>query len=257
MDYVDVQVSIDGASAEVNDAVRGRGPSTPPSPRCASSATRGSAGSRCPSSSPVRTSASSTSSSLAARFGAQLRLTRLRPSGRGVGELGRAAADGRSRTATCYHWLCDHPDTLTGDSFFHLSALGEPLDGLNLCGAGRVVCLVDPIGDVYACPFAIHEQFFAGSVRERAASPRCGATRRCSPRSVRRGAPARARRAAPGTRAVAGAWRRSSSRACRSTARTPTASTATATPGGPQAVRLASRPHRDHTRSAAAASAAT
>jgi len=55
---------------------------------------------------------------------------------------------------------------LTGDSFFHLSALGEPLPGLNLCGAGRVVCLIDPIGDVYACPFVLHEQFKAGSVRD-------------------------------------------------------------------------------------------
>ena len=55
---------------------------------------------------------------------------------------------------------------LTGDSFFHLSAYGEPLPGLNLCGAGRVVCLIDPVGDVYACPFAIHESFLAGNVRD-------------------------------------------------------------------------------------------
>jgi mycofactocin biosynthetic radical S-adenosylmethionine protein MftC len=55
---------------------------------------------------------------------------------------------------------------LTGDSFFHLNALGEPLPGLNLCGAGRVVCLIDPVGDVYACPFVIHEQFRAGNVRD-------------------------------------------------------------------------------------------
>jgi radical SAM protein with 4Fe4S-binding SPASM domain len=55
---------------------------------------------------------------------------------------------------------------LTGDSFFHLSALGESLPGLNLCGAGRVVCLIDPVGDVYACPFVIHDQFRAGNVRD-------------------------------------------------------------------------------------------
>jgi radical SAM protein with 4Fe4S-binding SPASM domain len=36
---------------------------------------------------------------------------------------------------------------------------------LNLCGAGRVVCLIDPVGDVYACPFAIHDRFRAGNVR--------------------------------------------------------------------------------------------
>jgi mycofactocin radical SAM maturase len=64
-----------------------------------------------------------------------------------------------------YDWLLAHADrVLTGDSFFHLSAFGEALPGLNLCGAGRVVCLIDPIGDVYACPFAIHEQFRAGNL---------------------------------------------------------------------------------------------
>jgi [mycofactocin precursor peptide]-tyrosine decarboxylase / 3-amino-5-[(4-hydroxyphenyl)methyl]-4,4-dimethylpyrrolidin-2-one synthase len=56
-------------------------------------------------------------------------------------------------------------DVLTGDSFFHLGAYGDPLPGLNLCGAGRVVCLIDPVGDVYACPFAIHDTFLAGNVR--------------------------------------------------------------------------------------------
>jgi radical SAM protein with 4Fe4S-binding SPASM domain len=29
-----------------------------------------------------------------------------------------------------------------------------------------MVCLVDPIGDVYACPFMIHPQFRAGNVRQ-------------------------------------------------------------------------------------------
>ena len=35
-----------------------------------------------------------------------------------------------------------------------------------MCGAGRVVCLIDPIGDVYACPFVIHDEFRAGNVRD-------------------------------------------------------------------------------------------
>src|SRR5207344_2079727 len=65
-----------------------------------------------------------------------------------------------------YNWLLAKGETvLTGDSFFHLNALGEPLAGLNMCGAGRVVCLIDPIGDVYACPFAIHDAFRAGNIR--------------------------------------------------------------------------------------------
>ncbi len=44
-----------------------------------------------------------------------------------------------------YDWLLGHgDDVLTGDSFFHLAGHGETLPGLNLCGAGRVVCLIDP-----------------------------------------------------------------------------------------------------------------
>ena len=64
-------------------------------------------------------------------------------------------------------WLVAKGDrVLTGDSFFHLAGLGAPgaLAGLNMCGAGRVVCLIDPVGDVYACPFAIHDRFLAGNV---------------------------------------------------------------------------------------------
>ena len=29
-----------------------------------------------------------------------------------------------------------------------------------------MVCLIDPIGDVYACPFVIHDEFRAGNVRD-------------------------------------------------------------------------------------------
>jgi mycofactocin radical SAM maturase len=101
---------------------------------------------------------------MADSYGAQLRLTRFRPSGRGAETWG-ALHPTADQQRMLYHWLRDHPDVLTGDSFFHLSALGEPLEGLNLCGAGRVVCLIDPVGDVYACPFVIDREFLAGNVR--------------------------------------------------------------------------------------------
>ncbi|HRE03921.1 MAG TPA: mycofactocin radical SAM maturase, partial [Ilumatobacteraceae bacterium] len=104
---------------------------------------------------------------LADRFGAQLRVTRLRPSGRGA-DAWHDLHPTNAQQREIYEWLLAHGDNvLTGDSFFHLNALGEePLPGLNMCGAGRVVCLIDPIGDVYACPFVIHDQFKAGSVRD-------------------------------------------------------------------------------------------
>ena len=101
---------------------------------------------------------------IADRFDAQLRITRLRPSGRAVDvwdELHPTA----DQQHELYHWLLAHGEhVLTGDSFFHLAGYGESLPGLNLCGAGRVVCLIDPVGDVYACPFAIHDNFLAGNV---------------------------------------------------------------------------------------------
>src|SRR6188472_4073400 len=103
---------------------------------------------------------------LAASYGAQLRFTRLRPSGRGA-DSWHDLHPTNDQQRQIYRWLLSHGESvLTGDSFFHLNALGEPLPGLNMCGAGRVVCLIDPIGDVYACPFVIHDEFKAGSVRD-------------------------------------------------------------------------------------------
>ena len=103
---------------------------------------------------------------IAERYEAQLRITRLRPSGRGADVWDELhVTDAQQREL--YDWLVAHGENvLTGDSFFHLAAFGDALPGLNLCGAGRVVCLVDPVGDVYACPFAIHENFLAGNVRD-------------------------------------------------------------------------------------------
>jgi len=166
-DYVDVQISLDGATAEVNDAVRGPG-----SHATAMRAMQNlfDAGFRGFKLSVVMTRQNIPQlddfKAIADRFGAQLRLTRLRPSGRGADvwhDLHPTAAQQRE----LYDWLVARGEqVLTGDSFFHLSAYGSALPGLNLCGAGRVVCLIDPVGDVYACPFAIHSEFLAGNVRE-------------------------------------------------------------------------------------------
>jgi mycofactocin radical SAM maturase len=165
-DYVDVQVSLDGATAPVNDAVRGAGSYATAITAMGRLADAGFVGFKL---SVVVTRQNigqlDAFKELADRHGAQLRLTRLRPSGRGADvwdELHPTAGQQR----VLYDWLVSHgEDVLTGDSFFHLAGYGDPLPGLNLCGAGRVVCLVDPVGDVYACPFAIHDQFLAGNVR--------------------------------------------------------------------------------------------
>ena len=165
-DYVDVQISIDGADAATNDAVRGAG-SYDAARRAMDNLAAAAFG-------PFKISVVCTRhnipqldrfEALAAHYGAQLRLTRLRPSGRGADTWAELHPTDQQQREL-YRWLLARPGVLTGDSFFHLSALGEPLPGLNLCGAGRVVCLIDPVGDVYACPFVLHDEFRAGSVRE-------------------------------------------------------------------------------------------
>lgn len=164
-DYVDVQISLDGATAEVNDYVRG--------PGSYDTALRALQNLQDAGFTDAKISVVCTRQNigqldefkaLADRFGATLRLTRLRPSGRGADvwdELHPLAEQQRE----LYDWLmANGENVLTGDSFFHLAAFGESLPGLNLCGAGRVVCLIDPVGDVYACPFAIHDEFLAGNL---------------------------------------------------------------------------------------------
>lgn len=164
-DYVDVQISIDGADAETNDHVRGAGSFATAVRAMEHLQAAGFEGFKI---SVVMTRHNIPQvdefKAMADHYGAQLRLTRFRPSGRGA-DSWEALHPSDQQQRELYHWLMDHPDVLTGDSFFHLSALGEALPGLNLCGAGRVVCLIDPVGDVYACPFVLHDEFLAGSVR--------------------------------------------------------------------------------------------
>ena len=167
MNYVDVQVSLDGVEAVTNDAVRGHGSYARARAAMDHLAAAG-FGQFKISVVVTRHNADQLDAlkALADSYGAQLRITRLRPSGRGA-DSWHELHPTHDQQRTIYRWLLDHgDDVLTGDSFFHLNALGPPLPGLNLCGAGRVVCLIDPVGDVYACPFVIHEQFRAGSVRE-------------------------------------------------------------------------------------------
>jgi mycofactocin biosynthetic radical S-adenosylmethionine protein MftC len=164
-DYVDVQISLDGATAEVNDYVRGPG-----SYDMAIKALTNlrDAAFKDAKISVVVTRQNVTQldqfKALADEYGATLRLTRLRPSGRGA-DVWDELHPLPEQQRVLYDWLLANGDNvLTGDSFFHLAAFGEALPGLNLCGAGRVVCLIDPVGAVYACPFAIHDNFYAGSI---------------------------------------------------------------------------------------------
>jgi mycofactocin radical SAM maturase len=166
IDYLDIQISIDGADGATSDRVRGAG-SYDQARRAMDHLRAAQFGQFKISVVMTRESVDQLDEleALAKGYGAQLRLTRLRPSGRGV-QAWQELHPTREQNRRLYQWLLARPKVLTGDSFFHLSALGDPLEGLNLCGAGRVVCLIDPVGEVYACPFVIHEEFRAGNVRD-------------------------------------------------------------------------------------------
>ncbi len=164
-DYLDVQISIDGATADTSDPIRGAG-----SYGRARQAMERLAKHRFPFK--INTTVTRHNYpqidelyALSQRYGAELRLTRLRPTGRG-GAVWQDLRPTHEQNRGLYEWLLNHRDVLTGDSFFHLSAYGQPMDGLNLCGAGRIVCCVDPVGEVYACPFMLAPEFSGGNVRQ-------------------------------------------------------------------------------------------
>lgn len=167
MDYLDIQISLDGADAATNDAVRGEG-SFDTAIAAMDALAAANFGQFKISVVITRHNISQLDEfeALAAKYNAELRLTRLRPAGRGA-DTWHELHPLQEQQVELYHWLLARPNVLTGDSFFHLNALGdENLPGLNLCGAGRVVCLIDPVGDVYACPFVLHDEFKAGNVRD-------------------------------------------------------------------------------------------
>lgn len=164
-DYLDVQISLDGATPETNDPIRGNGSYVRARRAMERLAAHGF---------DFKINATVTRQNfhelddlyaMAQHYGAHLRLTRLRPTGRGR-DVWEGMRPTHAQNRQLYDWLLAHRDVLTGDSFFHLSAYGQPVEGLNMCGAGRIVCCVDPVGEVYACPFMLDTAFSAGNVRQ-------------------------------------------------------------------------------------------
>ena len=125
-DYVDIQISLDGATAEVNDHVRGPGSYATAITAMENLQAAGMSNFKI-SVVVTRQNVSQLDDfkAIADRYGAQLRITRLRPSGRGADvwdELHPTAEQQRE----LYDWLVKGGENiLTGDSFFHLSAFGE------------------------------------------------------------------------------------------------------------------------------------
>ncbi len=64
-------------------------------------------------------------------------------------------------------WLGNDPTILTGDSFFSISQDGRRRLGLDMCGACKMTCCIDPSGSVFPCAFMQDMQFCGGNLREK------------------------------------------------------------------------------------------
>jgi len=162
-----VQVSLDGATPEVNDSLRGPG-SYAGALRALSLLQRQPIDELWLNFVITRANFSHLEQmyDIARAHGARLRVARLRPSGRGRTAWDRLHLTPQQHMAL-FEWLRQHPDVTTGDSYFILNALGEPLHGFNTCAAGTATCCITPTGDVYPCAFLLGTDQVAGNLRER------------------------------------------------------------------------------------------
>jgi len=162
-----LQVSLDGARAETNDAIRGRGTFSRIMSGIELLAARG-----YPDLSlnmvVTRLNAGEIGEfdGLAGSHGAKTRLSRFRPSGAGCSAWDDFRLT-REQLLELSAFLGDHPGVLTGDSFFALTPDGRRALGLNMCGAARMTCAVAPDGSVYPCAFLCDPVFLAGNVTDR------------------------------------------------------------------------------------------
>lgn len=162
---VNVQVSLDGATPQVNDRIRGEGTFH----RIIRGIER-LAGKNIPLSiNTVVTSLNfnqlSELKELAGSYGARLRVSRFRPSGR-ARESWETLRLEAAQLRELSDWLGADPTILTGDSFFSISPDGRRQLGLDMCGAGKMTCCIDPLGHVYPCAFMQEREFCGGSLRE-------------------------------------------------------------------------------------------
>jgi mycofactocin radical SAM maturase len=161
-----LQVSLDGASEDVNDAIRGRG-----TYRRILDAMDCLSGEKVPFS--INTVLTRRSypqldalRAMAHDYGVELRVSRFRPSGRGRQSKDELRPE-KGQLEAFAEWLEGHDRVRTGDSFFCLTSERRRRKGLDMCGAAKMTCCVSPSGKVYPCAFLQEEVFLCGEVRSR------------------------------------------------------------------------------------------
>jgi mycofactocin radical SAM maturase len=164
MKLLRIQVSLDGATAATNDAIRGSGTYERilegiallrnqgfPHLSINTVVTRSNfheIGQLC---------------EIAHHYGVNTRLSRFRPSG-DAKRVWREFQLDSVQLAALSEFLSAHREILTGDSFFSITKEDRRELGLNICGAARMTCCVLPDGSVYPCAFLCDEQFRGGSI---------------------------------------------------------------------------------------------
>jgi MoaA/NifB/PqqE/SkfB family radical SAM enzyme len=101
---------------------------------------------------------------LAAGFGAKLRVSRFRPSGRGKDSWKELNVNSR-QLLNFSDWLGRHLAVSTGDSFFSVSTEERRSLGLNMCGACKLTCCLSPEGNIFPCAFLQEPEFRAEFTR--------------------------------------------------------------------------------------------
>ena len=164
MDLLYLQVSLDGATARTNDAIRGSGTFDAVVSTIELLVKHGF---RNVSTNTVVTRVNlgeiSQIYELGKNYGVRTRLSRFRPSGNAK-RVWRDYRLDRDRLAELSRFLGSHGDVATGDSFFSIAPNDRRHLGLTMCGAARMTCSVSPDGSVYPCAFLQDRPFLAGHV---------------------------------------------------------------------------------------------
>lgn len=159
-----IQISIDGASSETNDKIRGQG--------VFEKAVRGiellnKYNFKNLSINTVVTRENFREIQdiygLGKYYRAKTRLSRFRPSGRAKDRWDEYSLT-NEQILELSNFLTTYNDVLTGDSFFSITAGQRKNLGLHMCGAAKMTCSVAPDGDVYPCAFLQESAFYAGNI---------------------------------------------------------------------------------------------
>jgi len=159
-----LQVSLDGVDEQTNDAIRGKGTHRQVMEAMGELSRQGVEFSL----NTVLTRRSfdqlESLKSLARSYGARLRVSRLRPSGRAK-DCWSELAPSKEQLESFARWLEGENLVLTGDSFFSLTSEHRRRMGLDMCGAAKMTCCLSPDGNLFPCAFLQEPEFLAGNIR--------------------------------------------------------------------------------------------